>query len=91
MGEPVAIAMDDALVQRVEEFVLEDLLLGDRKRMPARTESLIASGAIDSTGVLELIEFLEAEFGIRVEDSETLPENLDSIERVVSFVERKRS
>ncbi|WP_447942445.1 acyl carrier protein, partial [Microbacterium aurum] len=72
-------------------FIFENLVLGDRARMPAPTESLIESGVIDSTGVLELIEFLEDEFGITVEDSETVPENLDTIERVVAFVARKSS
>jgi len=57
--------------------------------MPAPRDSLIESGVIDSTGVLELIEFLEEEFGIAVDDSETVPENLDTIERVVAFVSRK--
>lgn len=83
--------VDDALVMRVEEFVFETLLLGDRNRMPGRAESLIESGAADSTGVLELIEFLEQEFNITVEDSETVPDNLDSIERIVAFVARKSS
>ncbi|WP_315549299.1 acyl carrier protein [Microbacterium aurum] len=83
--------MTDALTGRVETFIFENLVLGDRARMPAPTESLIESGVIDSTGVLELIEFLEDEFGITVEDSETVPENLDTIERVVAFVARKSS
>lgn len=76
--------------QRVEEFIFESLLLGDRSRMPAPEDSLIESGVIDSTGVLELIEFLEAEFDISVHDSETVPENLDSVARVVAFVGKKR-
>ena len=83
--------VEDALTARVEGFVFETLLLGDRSRMPMRTESLIESGAVDSTGVLELIEFLEQEFDITVEDSETVPDNLDTIERIVAFVQRKRA
>jgi len=81
--------MTEAVV-RVEEFIFEDLLLGDRSRMPERTQSLIESGVIDSTGVLELIEFLQDEFGISIADSETIPDNLDSIERIVEFVARKQ-
>lgn len=78
------------IVDRVEEFIFENLLLGDRSRVPERAESLIESGVIDSTGVLELIEFLEEAFGISVADSETIPENLDSIDRVEAFVGRKQ-
>jgi len=75
---------------RVEGFIFENLLLGDRTRVPGRTDSLIESGVIDSTGVLELIEFLEQDFGIQVDDSETVPENLDTVERIVAYVTRKR-
>ncbi|WP_309068439.1 hypothetical protein [Microbacterium sp.] len=74
---------------RLEEFILDDLLFGDAGRMPAGDESLMETEVIDSTGVLELIEFVEREFGIRIEDSETVPENLDGIDRLVAFVQRK--
>ena len=53
--------------------------------------SLLDQGIIDSTGVLEVISFLEDAFAVTVEDSEMLPENLDSIERISSFVARKRA
>lgn len=79
-----------ALAERVEEFIRDNLLFGDGGRMPAAGDSLIETGVIDSTGVLELIEFLEEEFAIRVDDSETVPENLDSIERIVAYISRKR-
>jgi len=80
---------NDVLTESIEAFIFESLILGDSTRMPAPRDSLIESGVIDSTGVLELIEFLEEEFGIAVDDSETVPENLDTIERVVAFVSRK--
>jgi acyl carrier protein len=53
--------------------------------------SLLDQGIIDSTGVLEVIGFLEETFGITVEDSELLPENLDSIQGIAHFVTRKKS
>lgn len=74
---------------RIEEFILDSLLLGDDSRMPEPEESLVESGVIDSTGILELIEFLESEFGIQVEDSETVPANLDGVGRLTEFVNRK--
>lgn len=74
---------------RIQAFILDSLLLGDESRMPDPTESLVESGVIDSTGILELIEFLESEFGVQVEDSETVPDNLDGIARLTAFVFRK--
>ena len=75
--------------ERVEKFILDNLLLGDDTRMPSAADSLIGSGVIDSTGILELIEYLEQEFGIEVEDTETVPENLDGIDRIAVFVHGK--
>jgi acyl carrier protein len=75
--------------ERVGTFILDNLLLGDEARMPSAADSLIGSGVIDSTGILELIEYLEQEFDIQVEDTETVPENLDGIDRIAVFVNRK--
>lgn len=79
----------DEVLARVEAFILDEMLLGDRARMPDRDESLVESGVIDSTGILELIEFLESTFGIKVGDDETVPENLDGVERIVAYLQRK--
>lgn len=80
----------ETIREGVRRFVLDSLLLGDEARMPADDASLLQSGVIDSTGVLELIEYLEAEFAIRVVDTETTPENLDGIDRIVAYVDRKQ-
>ena len=53
-------------------------------------DSFLRRGLIDSTGMMELVAFLEAEFGIRLEDRELVPENLDSLSRVVAFVDGKQ-
>lgn len=77
-------------VQRtIEGFILDSLLLGDETRLPGPSESLVESGVIDSTGILELIEFLEAEFEISVDEAETVPENLDGVANLVAYVARK--
>jgi acyl carrier protein len=79
-------------VQRtIEGFILDSLLLGDETRLPGPSESLVESGVIDSTGILELIEFLEAEFEISVDEAETVPENLDGVANLVAYVGRKRA
>jgi acyl carrier protein len=51
--------------------------------------SLLEEGIMDSTGVLDLVAFIEESFSIRVEDEELIPENLDSVDRLVAFVEKK--
>ena len=53
--------------------------------------SLLEQGIIDSTGVLELVSFVEDTFGISVDDAEMVPQNLDSVERIASFVGRKKN
>jgi acyl carrier protein len=72
-------------------FLMENFLLGDDLRSLPGDASLIEAGIIDSTGVLELVGFLERTYGLRLADDELVPENLDSIDRVVRFVESKRS
>ncbi len=74
---------------RIAGFILSDLLFGDESRMPSPDESLVSSGIVDSTGILEIIEFIEAEFGVTVDDTETVPENLDGVARLADFVARK--
>lgn len=70
-------------------FIAENFLFGDRTSLPSAQESLIEQGLIDSTGVLELIAFLEESYGITVADEEMVPENLDSVARIVAFIDRK--
>ncbi len=57
----------------------------------AADASFLKNGIIDSTGVLELVAFLEETFAIKVEDTELVPENLDSIGQVIAFVQRKQA
>ena len=77
------------LQQQIRDFVTSNFYVADPKTLEDRT-SLLDQGIIDSTGVLEVIMFIESTFGMTVEDSEMLPENLDSIERIAAFVARKQ-
>ena len=70
------------------QFVRDNFLFG-RELSFSDEDSFLELGIIDSTGVLELVEFLESQYGVAVADDELLPENLDSIARLVGFVERK--
>lgn len=83
--------MESHLATRLREFIGESYLFGDVGRMPGDDDSLMGTGIIDSTGVLELIEFIEEEFGIHVDDSETIPENLDSVAGLVGYISAKRA
>ncbi len=73
---------------QIRTFVTSNFYVADPAALPDET-SLLDQGIIDSTGVLEVILFLEETFGITVEDGEMLPDNLDSIERISNFVVRK--
>ena len=75
--------------ERVKQFVVENFYVTDPSELTDDT-SLITSGFVDSTGMLEVIAFLESEYGIDIEDQETVPENLETIGRVAAFVTRKR-
>lgn len=74
---------------QIRSFITESFLFGDTQREIAATDSLIENDIIDSTGVLELVMFVEEKFGIRVEDSEIVPDNFDSIERIRTYVVSK--
>jgi acyl carrier protein len=75
---------------RIKRYVAENLLFADGSGLDV-SASLLESGVLDSTGALDLVAFLEREFGIRVADEDLVPENLDTIERLAQFVDRKRS
>ena len=75
----------------VRNFLAENFPLGEDPGSLPGDASLLEAGIIDSTGVLELVGFIEETYGVRVEDEELLPENLDSINSIVAFVERKRA
>lgn len=75
---------------KVEEFIKANFYVADPSLFTGST-SLIDQGVIDSTGVLEVVVFLEQEFGFRVEDSELVPENLDSLDGITAYVKRKRN
>ena len=74
----------------LREFIKENFLFGADDPF-ADGDSLLEQGIIDSTGVLELIMHLESEHGVKVDDTELLPENLDSIDNLVRFISAKRA
>ena len=74
--------------QRVKQFIVDNFYVSDAAALRDDT-SLIEGGYVDSTGMLELIDFLEKAFAISIAENETVPENLETIDRIVAFVGRK--
>jgi len=72
----------------VKEFVVENFLYGDGDQLTEET-SFLGSGIIDSTGILELVSFLEETYGISINDEELIPENFDSLKNIDKFLDNK--
>ena len=73
---------------KVRDFVIKTFLFGDGASLRDDT-SFLEEGIIDSTGILELIMFLEETYGIEIKDSELVPDNMDSLQNIARFVQRK--
>ncbi|MGI5950222.1 MAG: acyl carrier protein [Brooklawnia sp.] len=83
--------MEEQVRTQILDFVIENFLFGDASAAPSDDESLLESGILDSTGILELIQFLESEFGIEVADQDTVPENLGSVANLTRYVGARSS
>ena len=83
--------MEAQIRTELRDFIGTNYLFGDDARIPADEDSLLETGILDSTGVLELIEFLEDHFGIEMTESETVFDNLGSITGITRFVLGKRA
>ena len=76
----------DSIKNQISQYLKENFMMAEDF---SESESLLEHGIIDSTGVLELILFLEETFGIKVGDEEIVPDNLDSINYLVTFIQNK--
>ncbi len=75
----------------IRHFILTNFLFDANENELQNEASFLEQGIIDSTGVLEMVEWLEENFGIKVEDEELVPENLDSVLQLASFIEKKKN
>jgi acyl carrier protein len=75
----------------IRQFIIDNFLMGQDSDSLKDDSSFLEEGVIDSTGVLELVGFLEENYGIKVEDEELIPENLDSIKNICAYLELKLS
>lgn len=77
-----------SIAQEVRRFIEADYLLGRDDHLPD-SASFLDEGILDSTGVLQLIAFLEQTYSISVSNEEVIPDNLDSIDNIVAYLSRK--
>ncbi len=83
--------MDDASFREpIRAFIVDNFLLGSAAELEDNTE-LMEAGILDSTGVIELVAFLEATFGVSIGDEEIVSKNLNSVNYIASFIVQKSS
>jgi len=75
-------------IGKVKEFIIDNYLYGDDSKLKDDT-SFLAHGIVDSTGVVELVSYLQNTYNIDVTDDEMIPENLDSLKHIEQFLKRK--
>ena len=73
----------------VRDYIIENFLFGDESPLQDDQMSLLDEGIMDSVGVMELVAFLEQDFGLQVQDADLIPENLDSVANLVAYIARK--
>jgi len=74
---------------KIRDYILENFLFTDDQSALSSTDSFLEKGLVDSTGILEIMTFIEDEYGFSVEDDEMIPENLDSVINIVKFIGKK--
>lgn len=82
--------MSNSLHETIRSFILENYLFTDDASALGLGDSLLGRGIVDSTGMLEIILFIEERLGVTMKDEEMIPENLDSINRIADFVQSRR-
>jgi acyl carrier protein len=80
---------DRSVRSAVRDFIVTNFLFGGAANTFADRDSFIEKGIIDSTGILELVQFLETEYRISLKQDELVPANLDSLEKISVFVSKK--
>ncbi|WP_456416304.1 acyl carrier protein [Thiolapillus sp.] len=76
---------------KIRTFILENYLFTDDQSELKNDDSFLDQGILDSTGILEIIFFIEDEFKIKIRDEEMTPDNLDSVNKIVAFIHQKKS
>jgi acyl carrier protein len=77
--------------EELRKFIIDNFMFGIEEAKLSDDDSLVQRGLIDSTGVLELVSFIQEKYGVAMEDSELVPENLDSINQITCFLNKKQA
>ena len=78
-----------AFEKEVRQFIVDNFLFGENDERLGAEDSLLGKGLIDSTGILELVGFVQKTFEVKIEDEEIIPDNFDSIRKIAEFVRCK--
>lgn len=81
----------DTTKKEIRAFIVEVFMFGDESEAFEDSDSFMTKGIIDSTGVLELVAFLEEKYEVMVDDEEMVPTNLDSIDYLAAFIQKKKA
>ena len=82
--------MAATLQEKIRDFILENYLFTSDTAALGLDDSLLGRGIVDSTGMLEIIFFIEEQLGVKVKDEDMIPENLDGVNKIVNFVQSKK-
>jgi acyl carrier protein len=80
----------DKIIPSIRQFIINNFLFGNDSAELNEDDSFLETGIIDSTGILELIQHIESEYEIKIDDSELVPENLDSLNNIKNFIINKK-
>ena len=76
--------------ETIKNFIISNFIIEQNAASIDNDRSFLESGIIDSTGILELVSFIEEQYRIKIEDEELIPDNLDSVNNVVRFINKKQ-
>ena len=79
------------IARSIEQFIIEELMVGDEDMSLRPDESLLENGIVDSLGILQIVAFIEEQFSIVVEDAEVVLDNFETVDAIKALVERKQS
>lgn len=79
-----------AIKEKVKDFIINNFLLGSDENNLSDSDSFLEKGIVDSTGILELVSFVQEAFDIKIEDAELVPDNLDSLNNLEAFIIKKK-
>ena len=83
--------MSETIKDRLRAFIIENFLFGDTDYALEDDASLIDNDVMDSTGVLELIAFIDETFGVKMADADIVPANLDSLSKITAYVTARKA